>query len=222
MTEHKLSVDLRLGDCLEVLKEIPTGSIQAVVTDPPYGIAIKNHGQVGRNRRRIHGDEDMSVGLAVLEWSERRSLPVIFFASPRKQWPGQWRNLIVWDKGGAVGGGGDLRTCLKLSWELIQVARNRALNNGRDVSVWRHVVTQRDFVYHTCQKPLDLMTRLIETFTQPGDTILDPFMGSGTTGVAAVQTGRNFIGVELDEGYYRIAEKRIAEAQAQPALLEVA
>ena len=75
--------------------------------------------------------------------------------------------------------------------------------------------------YHPTQKPLELMEWVILNYTNPGDTILDPFMGSGTTGVACVQTGRNFIGIEICEEYFRIAEKRIKSAQQQPSLLEV-
>lgn len=212
------TVQLILGDCLDILPTLAAGSVDAVVTDPPYGIAIDNHGQAGRNRCLIAGDHDGAAGLSVLRWTEDCDVPAIFFASPRRPWPGQWRNLIVWDKGGAVGGGGDLSTCLKLTWELIQVARNRMLGCGRDTSVWRHVVTQRDFPYHTCQKPVDLMERLIKSFTEPDTTVLDPFMGSGTTGVACVKTGRNFIGIEIDPTYFAIAERRIAEAQAQLAM----
>jgi DNA modification methylase len=66
------------------------------------------------------------------------------------------------------------------------------------------------------------MAEIIADFTNPGDTILDPFMGSGTTGVACVKTGRNFIGMELDKGYYDIAQRRIEQAQMQLPLLEVA
>lgn len=65
------------------------------------------------------------------------------------------------------------------------------------------------------QKPVDLCAYLINTYSNPGDTIFDPFMGSGTTGVACVQTGRNFIGIEIDPTYYAIAEKRIKDAQMQ-------
>ena len=75
---------------------------------------------------------------------------------------------------------------------------------------------------HKSQKPINLMKRLLLDFTNQGDTILDPFMGSGTTGVACVQTGRNFIGIEIDPTYFAIAERRIQEAQLQPRLpLEV-
>ena len=71
---------------------------------------------------------------------------------------------------------------------------------------------------HPTQKPLALIKELILSCTLEGDTVLDPFMGSGTTGVACVQTGRNFIGIEIDPAYFAIAEKRIAEAQLQPRL----
>lgn len=69
--------------------------------------------------------------------------------------------------------------------------------------------------HHPTQKPIELMEYLILTYSCEGDTVLDPFMGSGTTGVACVQTGRNFIGCELDPKYFAIAEKRIADAQLQ-------
>ena len=63
-----------------------------------------------------------------------------------------------------------------------------------------------------------MMKSLTVQFTHEGDTILDPFMGSGTTGVACAQTGRNFIGIEIDPGYFAIAEKRIHDAEQQPLL----
>lgn len=71
---------------------------------------------------------------------------------------------------------------------------------------------------HPAQKPLELMRWCIELITRPSDTIFDPFMGSGTTGAACMQLGRNFIGCEIDPTYYAIAERRIRDAVAQPAL----
>jgi len=68
---------------------------------------------------------------------------------------------------------------------------------------------------HPTPKPIEFMLKLIERLTRPGDTILDPFMGSGTTGVACMKLGRNFIGIERDPGYFAIAQRRIAAAQAQ-------
>jgi site-specific DNA-methyltransferase (adenine-specific) len=69
--------------------------------------------------------------------------------------------------------------------------------------------------HHPTQKPVALMEDLIRTYTNPGDTVLDPTMGSGSTGVACVNTGRRFIGIERDAGYFATAERRIAEAQPQ-------
>ena len=74
---------------------------------------------------------------------------------------------------------------------------------------------------HPTQKPVALYEYLIRTYTNEGDTVLDITMGSGTTGVACVQTGRNFIGIEIDEQYFSIAQKRIKDAQAQPLLIGV-
>ena len=71
------------------------------------------------------------------------------------------------------------------------------------------------YTNHPSQKPIQLLRMIVEKYTNSGDLILDPFMGSGTTGVACMQTGRNFIGIEIDPKYYAIAEKRIAEAQLQ-------
>jgi DNA modification methylase len=71
---------------------------------------------------------------------------------------------------------------------------------------------------HPHQKPVEVVRWLVRTMSNPGDTIFDPFMGSGTTGVACMQLGRNFIGCEIDEDYFKIAEKRISEAAMQPPL----
>lgn len=216
-------VQLWQGDCLALLGNIPDGTVDAVITDPPYGISLKNNcknGQTPKRRERsfgVVGDSDSAVARAAIKWADERELPLIVFASPWNAWEGNPRNLIVWDKGGAMGGGGDIRTCLKRTWELIQVYRNGPMNGNRDVSVWRHAMRGIDTALHICAKPVELMTRLVERFTSPGDTILDPFMGSGTTGVACVNTGRKFIGIELDAEYFKIASARIAAAQAARA-----
>jgi len=214
-------VELYCGDCLEVMKEIEAGSVDAVVTDPPYGIALANH-DIGNRRRaseyRIANDHSQEVGNIVLHWCTEHKLPTIVFANPMKAWPGKWRQFLVWDKGGAVGGGGDTFMCWKQTWELLQVARTGKLNGKRDSAILKFHMRPQDSVYHPAQKSLALMAYLIEKTTQPGDTVLDPFMGSGTTGVACVQPGRNFIGIEIDPHYFEIAQKRIAEAQAQMRL----
>jgi site-specific DNA-methyltransferase (adenine-specific) len=80
--------------------------------------------------------------------------------------------------------------------------------------------TKRNDVLHPTEKPVALLSYLIRTYTNAGDTVLDFCMGSGTTGCAAVKEGRHFVGVELDAGYFAIAQKRIEQAQYQLPLLE--
>ena len=210
-------VVLYQGDCLEILPTLEAGSVDAVVTDPPYGIALRN-GDVGGLRRAagygIANDHDQAAGEAALRWAMENHKPTAAFASPWKPWQGEWRNLIVWDKGGAVGGGGDTATCLKRSWELIQVRGNGPLHGGRDESVWQHHIVPSDTVDHIAAKPVGLLMRVLTKFAF-GNTILDPFMGSGTTGVACLRTGRKFIGIEIDEHYFNVARKRIEAEAAQ-------
>jgi len=214
------SYTLYHGDCLALLPYID--GVDAVVTDPPYGIARTNHGglRMLESRGMIANDDSQIVGQAVIDWANLKSLPLAAFASPRAQWAGNWRNLIVWDKGGAVGGGGDLETYLKLSWELIQVARNKKINGIRDTSVWRHVVTQLDFENHPNEKPIPLMERLIDTLFFDSGTILDPFAGSSATGIACVRLNRRFIGIELHEPYCEISAKRMEREIAQGRLFK--
>ena len=214
-------ITLYLGDCLDILPTLESGSVDAMVTDPPYGIALSNNDRDGHRRLSpytIIGDESNDVGNFVLEWARDAGLATITFASPWNPWPGTWRNLIVWDKGGAVGGGGDIKTCLKRSWELIQVTRNGPMTGPRAESVWRFPITPKDLQAHICAKPIPLLIDLIERFVPERATILDPFVGSGSTLVACVQTGRKGIGIEIDPGYFETAKKRVLEAQAQTRL----
>ncbi len=214
-------VTLHRGHCLELLADI--GFFHHVITDPPYGIKLRNADASGVFRRKrshtIHGDDSTQVGEQFL--SECRRLigvtgSIIAFASPSQPWSGRWRNLIVWDKGGAVGGGGDIATCLKRTWELIQAWNAKPLNGPRDGSVWSYPIVPADTTDHICAKPVPLMERLTEVFTDSDDVVLDGFMGSGSTGVAAVRTGRRFIGIELDPTHFETSKRRIMESLALP------
>jgi DNA modification methylase len=207
------------GDCLEILPTL--GKVDAVVTDPPYGVGLRNGDVDGHRSARsfaVAGDQDQKSGAELLAWAGAGNLPTVAFASPWKPWPGYWRNLIVWDKGGAVGGGGDIQTCLKRSWELIQVARNGPLQGGRSESVVRFQIDPQATADHICAKPVPLMSWLVSKFTQQHQVILDPFMGSGTTGVACANLGRKFIGIEIERKYFDIACERIDAAYRQGRL----
>jgi DNA modification methylase len=91
-------------------------------------------------------------------------------------------------------------------------------NAGGKRGIYTHLVRDGEPRLHPTQKPLGLMKALILDFTQPGELVLDPFMGSGTTGVACLEHGRRFVGIELDPGYFQIACQRLAQAAAQGRL----
>lgn len=191
------------GDCRDVLPTLEP--VDLVLTDPPYGIALSEH---GRNCHDWHvaGDHNQELGQSVLD---NLDYPQVAFSHPKKPWSGDWRQYLVWDKGPTVGGGGDRATCWKFSFELIQVRRTPQLKGKRDEAVLRFHINQRDYALHPCQKPTKLVRYLLKKI--PAQTILDPFMGSGTTLRAAKDLGRRAIGIELEERYCEIAAERLRQ-----------
>jgi len=202
-------VTLYQGDCLEVLPALEAGSVDAVITDPPYGIGINKSNRLSISR-----------GFGSDTWDNKPIdndvlLGIIGLAPVAIVWGGNYYDLpptrcvLAWDKENDGRDFGEF----ELAWTNIdsvtRIFRMRPMNmDGGKV--------------HPTQKPIDLMVWCVDKACAIGATILDPFMGSGTTGVACVKTGRKFIGIEIDPGYFDIAVKRIKEAQMQPALMEVA
>lgn len=196
------------GDCREILPAIT--DVDLVLTDPPYGIALTNHGRSDKDWT-IAGDKDQGLGNEVL--GQLNHLPTITFASPMRPWLGTWRQHLVWDKGPAVGGGGDIPRCWKFSWELIQVARTPRLGGPRDQAVLKYWVSPQNYKDHPAAKPLPLLRYLIEKASSEGGKVLDPFMGSGRTLLAAQASGRRAVGIEIDERYCEIAANRLQNAE---------
>lgn len=194
------------ADCLDVLPLLVPGRVDLVLTDPPYGIALAEHGRNGHDWT-VAGDADQTLGIAALK--QCADMSTIVFASPQNPWPGQWRQHLVWDKGPAVGGGGDRRTCWKFSWELIQVRKTGPHRGQRDSSVLRYPMTQGDYHLHPNAKPLALLRYLITKASY--GRVLDPFTGSGTTLRAAKDLGRRAIGIEIEEKYCEIAARRLEQ-----------
>lgn len=123
------------------------------------------------------------------------------------------KNVIVWWKHG--GGIGDLKHTLSTDYELVIVCHNGKckIRGKRDGSVWECNKVNPNKMVHPTQKPLGIIQRLIEKFSNEGDIVLDPFLGSGTTAVACVNTNRHYIGFELGKDYYDIACKRLDEVE---------
>ena len=196
-----MTVALYNIDCLEFMRTMPAGSVDAVITDPPYGIGITHSPRISVSRG-FDGNWDDAPA------SQEYINAVVFLGVPSVVWGGNYfvlptsRCWLVWDKDND---GRDFAEA-ELAWTNLDAV----------VRVFRHRPQNMDGgKVHPTQKPLALMRWCIEMLTSPGATVFDPFMGSGTTGVACVQTGRNFIGIEIDPTYYAIAEKRIKEAQMQ-------
>ena len=208
-------IELHLGDCMTVMRGMADKSVDAVITDPPYGIGENNRKNLSR------ANSAAAINYGEFEWDKQPATQeqidscrrvsknqVVFGGNyftlpPSSGW-------IVWDKLNT----GDFADC-ELAW----TSHKRSVR--KFTYMWNGMIKQRpEERFHPTQKPLSLMTWVLLNYTNPGDTILDPFMGSGTTGVACVQTGRNFIGIEIDPTYYAIAERRIHDASQQPALFQ--
>lgn len=206
-----MTVQLLLGDCLELMRDLPDGSVSAVVTDPPYGV---NAAQWDNEAPYGALNELLRVSSGLVLW---------FGAAPRLQkdltgFPIPPQRTMIWhvtfSLAGTAAHGMYYRYHPIYAWQLPKT------QSGVNQDVIRVPQDGRNEWFHPGTKPLALMLRLV-SMTPDGATILDPFMGSGTTGVACVQTGRNFIGMEIDPAYFAIAERRIREAQMQPRLIEV-
>lgn len=206
---------LLLGDCLEILPTL--GKVDAVVTDPPYGIGFpyNSHNDTPEELERL-----VASFVPATRAIARRVVitPGVSNISmyPTPVWTGAW----TWETTATFGALGFSQ------WQPI-------LFYGEDVGGFGSVngVLKSDRIHftggsakidhsegrgHTCPKPIAFVQRLMLRFSHECDTILDPFMGSGTTGVACVKLGRKFIGIEIDESYFDIACERIRKAYAQP------
>lgn len=220
---------LLLGDCMDILPTL--GRVDCVITDPPYGIGESSKKVESRQRGGKLGALLGYKGKAMadqkdygaFDWDQSPpSQELIESLRDISRWQalfgGNYFTLpptscwLVWDK---LNGDNDFADC-ELCWtnwpkavRRMQWRWNGMLRQGNEA---RH---------HPTQKPLEVMKWVIDLCPK-ADSILDPFMGSGTTGVAAIQLGRKFIGIEREERYFQIACERISNAVAQGQLFEPA
>ena len=208
------------GDCLELMKNIPDGSVDLVLTDPPYGIDFQSN---FRKNKFNKIENDIAVNAEFLDECKRVLKDTgAFYCFTRWDVYPSWieqirkrfkvKNCIVWFKRG--GGLGDLKKGYIYNHEFIIYCaeKNHRLNGKRRNDVFEFAKDAPSTYVHPTQKPISLLKEIIERSSNEGGVVLDCFMGSGSTGVACVNTNRRFIGIELDEGYFNIAKKRIEEA----------
>ncbi len=192
------------GDAYDVL---PSVEFDAIITDPPYG--LEWDGRYGRSK------DSRLPSLPVLDLRPFLTVdkPVVMFGVSNfaDQLPhkGRW---ICWDKrGGNENADRMIGSPFELAWDnrVSGYYRIYRIMHGGSVNADGHGLKRE----HPTQKPINLMERIIQDYTKPGDIVFDPFMGSGTTGVAAIRTGRQFIGVEIDPAHFEVATRRIFTAQ---------
>jgi site-specific DNA-methyltransferase (adenine-specific) len=232
-------VQLYLGDCLRVLPTLPDGSVDAVVTDPPYTSAGgSTNGRSGGHAadtqfflfwlravwselRRVLSPS--GCGFVFCDW---RTCGLVAEAVPPRvdsQRSALWKatQALVWDREG-IG----LGTPFRNSYEMIVFARGPEWESSLPKNIpnlIRHPWSYTNRGLHGAEKPVALCERLVRWACPEGGTVLDPFLGGGTTGLAALSTGRRFIGVEIDPHYFGVARKRLSECDGplfapQPSL----
>jgi site-specific DNA-methyltransferase (adenine-specific) len=206
------SVTLYLGDCREILPTL--GKVDAVVTDPPYGIAYdpKTYGG-SKFADGVVGDDKEFDPTPLLSIEARK---VLWGANnycarlPRGGW-------FVWDKRCSEAADRVLGSPFELAWtdnpKSFRIARILHAGKLNADCQWDRLARE-----HPTQKPIRLMKWCVEQLPANCATILDPFMGSGTTGVACVKLGRKFIGIEIEPKYFDIACKRIGDELKRPQL----
>lgn len=219
---------LHLGDCRDILPTL--GPVDAVVTDPPYGIDIAATGKVGATGRNANGHRlgaRVAKQYAASDW-DRQGLSREQWALIRAAAPiwivwggnhladvlGPSAGMLIWDKK-CQNGWDDTFSELEVAWTNVMTRAKgfRHLWAGA-IRASEHTANVRE---HPTQKPIALMEWCLG-YVPNAQTILDPFLGSGTTGVACALQGRSFVGIEIDPAYFDIACRRIEAAYKQPRL----
>ena len=202
---------LYLGDCMDILPTLP--KVDAVITDPPYGINENSKKVASRGKLAVpkdYGDfnwDKAPPSNELIDLIRTKGQHQAFFGGNYFTLPSTscW---LVWDK---LNGDNDFADC-ELAWTNWDKAVRRLQWR------WNGMIRQgNEERYHPTQKPLEVMKWVI-TLCPKSESILDPFMGSGTTGVACANLGRKFIGIEIEPKYFEIACERIAAAYAQGRL----
>ena len=208
-TEQIGDCTLYQGDCLEILPTL--GKVDAVITDPPYGMAFRS------NHRTVKHDAISNDGNAeLLAWA--CEIPVLHSRYVFCRWDNlidvpKPRSMVTWVKNNWSMGDLKHEHARQTEVALFYAGPDHGFPKGRPSDVVYAPRTGND--HHPTEKPVGLVQQITEWTT---GTVLDPFMGSGTTGVACAKLGRKFIGIELEPKYFDIACKRIEDAYKQPDL----
>lgn len=202
-------VTLYLGDCREVLPTL--GRIDAVVTDPPYGMAFQSNYRSIKHAKITNDGDD-----GLLQWA--CSINVAHSKYVFCRWDNVWhvpipKSLVTWVKNNWSMGDLEHEHARQTEVSLFYPGPEHFFPKGRPNDVI--IAPRTGNEHHPTEKPVQLMEAVI---TWTAGTVVDPFMGSGSTGVAAVLMGRQFIGIEIDEQHFDTARRRITDAMKRPRL----
>jgi DNA modification methylase len=217
------------GDCLDVLRTMASDSLECVVTDPPYGVdlATKRAKQRGGGvtvRIGSYAHEDSpeyidSVVVPAINECRRIARSVVVTPGTRNMWKyPEPDDMGCFYSPAGTGMGRWGFTCMQPIFYYGKDPYYVARLGSRPNSSGQTYPNDANAVDHPCAKPIRMMLWLVERASLEGMTILDPFMGSGTTGVAAIMKRRNFIGIEINPRYCAVARKRLDDAAAQLSL----
>lgn len=215
------------GDCLKILPTIANKSIDCIITDTPYGINFKSNMDTKNRFERLINDDNLDFFEPFIKESYRilknnsclfcfcRFDNYPFFFNTIKKYGFNIKNCLVWEKSKALGGLGDMESSFLNNYEFILFAmKGRKIlfkeRKGRVFGLLKDTSINNPLkLKYPTQKPINLLRKLIEISTDENDTVLDAFLGSGSTMLACLQSNRNCIGIEINEKAIKIAKKRL-------------
>jgi len=221
-------IDTRLGNCIDVMQVIDKTQIDAVITDPPYNIGFQGYNSYADN---LPDDEYIEA----LSTFQQMPVAIIHYPEEMMRWVipalGAPDYVSAWCYNSNISRRFRLINYYGLKPEYSRIKKSyknptdrrikKLIDNGSvgtslyewwdDIQIVKNVSKEKSI--HPCPVPIKLMERIILLTTNEGDTILDPFMGGGTTGLACIRTNRNFIGIEIDPKYLENANGRIKNEQ---------
>lgn len=211
------------GDCLELMKALPDGCVDAVITDPPYGVMLGERSNNQRfYRKKYDGFRDTKD---FVTWVTFEVFPELRFKSKRVIITPGTSNLFAYPPADHVGcfyypaASGCNKWGFSCWQPILFYGSDPYAGKGSRPDSMQSTEASEDNG-HPCPKPIGQWLWLMERSTMPDELVLDPFIGSGTTAIAAKKLGRHFLGFEISEEYCKIARERIARIEAQPTLFE--
>ena len=230
------NIELWKGDCLELMKNIDNESIDLVITDPPYKLnkttgSMTSSAKVDKWQGNLRAGDKTANITNVIQFSEWLSevyrvlkenshcyvwvndKNLVDLCNEAEKVGFRLHNILVWKKNNCTPNRWYMKNCEFIVF--LHKGKSFPIKNLGDAQLFECDNINGKDKLHPTQKPITCLERLILNSSNELDTVLDPFMGSGSTGIACINTNRNFIGIELDNTYFEIAKKRIEEVRSK-------